>query len=206
MLVGKPVFEIIIATRNRGKLREFRQLLSDLPAKLVPADEAGVPDIEETGDSFEENAVHKALTAAKASGRPAIGEDSGLEVDALDGKPGVLSSRFAGPDATDEERNQLILSMLEGVPFEKRTARYRAAAALALPEGLVGVSHGVCEGFIAERPAGTNGFGYDPIFYYPPFGCTMGEAAPEMKNQVSHRRAALAGLLPILRRLLEQMQ
>lgn len=198
------MIEIVVATRNKGKLREIGQLLSDLPVKLLAADEAGVPDIEESGGTFEENAVHKAITAAKASGMLAIGEDSGLEVDALDGKPGVFSSRFAGPDATDEDRNQLILSMLEGVPFERRTARYRAAAALATPEGLVGVSEGVCEGLIAERPAGTNGFGYDPIFYYPPFGCTMGQAAPEMKNRVSHRSKALAGLLPILRRLLTE--
>lgn len=196
------MIEIVVATRNRGKLRELSQLLSDLPVKLLTADEAGVPDIEESGGTFKENAVHKALTAARASGMPAIGEDSGLEVDALDGKPGVFSSRFAGPDATDEDRNQLILRMLEGVPLEHRTARYRAAAALATPEGLVGVSEGVCEGLIAEQPAGTNGFGYDPIFYYPPFGCTMGQATPEMKNQVSHRGKALAGLLPILRRLL----
>ncbi|MGQ9523409.1 MAG: XTP/dITP diphosphatase [Armatimonadota bacterium] len=200
------MIEIVIATRNRGKLRELAQLLSDLPLKLLSADKAGVPDIEETGRTFEENAVQKALTAARASGKPAIGEDSGLEVDALDGKPGVFSSRFAGPNATDEERNQLILTSLTGVPFPQRTARYHAVMALATPEGLVGVSHGICEGFIAEQPAGTNGFGYDPIFYYPPFGCTMGQASPEAKNRVSHRSRALAGLLPMLRRLLEQMR
>ena len=195
--------EIVAATRNAGKLRELHQLVADLPVVVLSAEDVNLPDVDETGATFEENAVKKAVNAARITGRISLGEDSGLEVDALGGKPGVYSSRFAGPKATDEDRNRLILEQLAGVPWEKRTARYRAVVAVATPDGRVEISHGVCEGIIAEQPDGTNGFGYDPIFFYPPFGCTFGRATPDMKNSVSHRGQALRGILPALRRLIQ---
>ena len=198
--------ELVVATRNPGKMREIRAILANLPITILSAEEAGVPDVHETGATFEENARLKATAACTATGKMALGEDSGIEIDALGGRPGVLSSRFAGPRATDEDRNREILRQLAGVPPRQRTARYRAVAALALPDGRVFTAEGRCEGLIAERPAGEGGFGYDPIFYYPPYGCTMAQVPAEKKNAVSHRAKALAGIADILIALLAEEQ
>jgi XTP/dITP diphosphohydrolase len=194
--------EVVVATRNPGKLRELRDLLADAPVRLISAEDAGLPEVEETGATFEENATKKALEAVRATGKMALGEDSGLEVDALGGRPGVFSSRFAGTDATDEDRNRLLLEQLKDVPPERRHARYHAVAVLATPDGGVYVRHGMCEGVIAQEPAGEGGFGYDPIFFYPPYGRTLAQVSLEEKHRVSHRGQALAGILEVLRQKL----
>jgi XTP/dITP diphosphohydrolase len=186
---------IALATANPGKLRELRAILSDIPAEWV----AVAPGVEEDGQTYHENAARKACAVARATGGWALGEDSGIEVDALGGRPGVWSARFAGPHATDEERNRKLLELLRGVPAQQRTARYRAAVVLAAPDGSVRThAEGVCEGRIAEAPRGTGGFGYDPVFWLPERGVTMAELPPEEKNRISHRARALDALRPAL--------
>ncbi|MBW3622125.1 MAG: XTP/dITP diphosphatase [Armatimonadetes bacterium] len=189
---------LITATHNTGKLRELRQLLAALPVEVVSAHEAGLPEVEETGTTFVENARLKAHAALRHTGCASLGEDSGIEVDALDGEPGVYSSRFAGPDATDEDRNIVLMQRLSGVPDEARACRYRSVVVLALPDGREFVREGTCEGRIAREPRGQNGFGYDPIFYLPDRGRTMAELSPEEKNRISHRGKALNGLKELI--------
>jgi XTP/dITP diphosphohydrolase len=193
------VREIVIATRNPGKVRELRALLEDLPLEVLPAEE--MPEVEETGSTFAENAELKAREAAAWAGRWALADDSGLEVDALGGRPGIHSNRFAGENTTEEQRNQRLLELLEGVPPAARTARYRAAVAVAAPDGRVWVSEGACEGLIVEEPRGEGGFGYDPHFFLPDYGKTMAELDLAVKNRISHRARALAGARTILERL-----
>lgn len=190
---------LVIATRNPGKLREFRALLADLPLELV--EPAGMPEVPETGSTFAENAEHKARAAAEWSGEWSMADDSGLEVDALDGRPGVHSNRFAGENTTAAERNRRLIELLADVPAERRTARYRAVVAVAAPDGRIFLSEGVCEGMIVPQPRGANGFGYDPHFFLPSLGKTMAELDPAVKNRISHRGGALAGARPILERL-----
>lgn len=190
---------LTIATRNPGKLREFRALLGGLPLELLLAD--GMPEVEETGTTFAENALLKARAAAAWSNGWALGEDSGLEVDALDGAPGVYSNRFAGEGTTEAERNLRLLELLAGIPAERRTARYRATICLAAPDGRVWLSEGACEGRILEAPRGTHGFGYDPLFYVVELGRTMAELAPEIKNRISHRSRAVLETRALLERL-----
>lgn len=189
---------LVVASRNAGKLRELNQLLSGLPVELVSAEAAGLPDVEETGFTFEENARLKARAALAFTGLLSLGEDSGIEVDALGGEPGVYSSRFAGPGASDDDRNRILMEKLNGVPDAGRTCRYRSAIVLAWPDGMEEVCEGRCEGRIAHIPSGSNGFGYDPIFYLPERGCTMAEIPPDEKNRISHRARALAGLRDVL--------
>lgn len=179
------------ATTNPGKLREFA-------AEALP-DLTDIPPPEETGSTFEENAIAKALYYGAYTSEYLFAEDSGLEVRALDGAPGVLSARFAGPDATDAGNNALLLERLRGV--RDRAARYVCVIALVNAGQLVRTFRGTVEGLITEEPRGTNGFGYDPLFYYPPFGCTFGQASPEQKQQVSHRSRALAALREYITRL-----
>ena len=190
---------LLLATNNAGKVREYRELLKNMPAELVtPADEGIKTVVQETGKTFEENAVLKATAMAAESGLVALGDDSGLEVDALDGEPGVMSARYAGEHATDAERIAYLLSRLKDVPWERRTARFCCVIAIATPAGEVKTCSGECPGIIAFEPKGTNGFGYDPIFYLPALGRTMAELPGEIKVQLSHRgRAArkVAGLL-----------
>ncbi len=204
---------LLIATRSRHKLRELRALL-DLPARveLVSPDDVGIPDEpEETGETFETNARIKARFYARRSGLPTLADDSGLEVDALDGGPGVRTRRYAGPDASDEDNNAKLLRELNGLPAGRRGARYVCVLALALPGdggprgGLGTVTRrGTCRGRIAESSKGTGGFGYDPIFEpwsEPPGGETLGEWSAEAKNAISHRSRAATQMAPVLRSL-----
>lgn len=179
---------ILLATNNKGKVREYRMLLGNLPFELVTPAEVGITtEVEETGKTLEENARLKAVTLAKASRLISLADDSGLEVDALGGEPGPLSARYAGAGATDRERINFLLKRLEGVPLHKRTARFRCVIAVARPDGKVGLCSGECNGTIIREPRGETGFGYDPVFYLPDFNKTMAELPLEIKNKVSHR-------------------
>lgn len=183
---------IVLATRNPGKVRELASMLSDTGIQVFSLDAfTGAPEVEETGRTFAENALLKALSAALHTGLVALADDSGLEVDALDGRPGVYSARFAGPDATDEDNNRKLLALLQGVPAERRTARFRSAVALADPQGRTRVVHGAYEGVILAEPRGTGGFGYDPLFLSPAHGLTLAELPLQEKNRISHRGQAL---------------
>lgn len=194
---------LLIATNNPGKLQEYQTLLTDLPLALTWLEREGIElEVEETGESFRENAVLKARAYARASGLLTLADDSGLEVDALGGEPGVLSSRYAGPKADDEERVRLLLRKLAGVAWEERTARFRCVIALATPQGKVQTVEGSCEGIIAFEPWGEHGFGYDPVFYPSPFDRTMAQLPPEVKNRISHRARAAEKARAILRGLI----
>jgi XTP/dITP diphosphohydrolase len=186
--------KLLVATHNPGKVREYQTLLADLPLEVTYLDAEGITlEVEETGHTFAENAVLKATTYARASGLWTWADDSGLEVDALDGAPGVYSSRYAGPGASDADRYRKLLDALTGVPWARRTARFRCVVALATPAGDVQTADGACEGIIAFGPVGSNGFGYDPVFYLPDRGLTMAQLPAEAKNETSHRgRAARA--------------
>ncbi len=196
----------MLATRNEGKVREIREFLSDIPGleilSLNDVDEAGAINIKETGKTFEENAFIKAFEVAKATGLPALADDSGLEVDALGGKPGVKSARFGGEHISDEERNKKLLSLISNVPPEERTARFRCVMVLVVPPDFEKyVAEGVCEGMITDKPRGKGGFGYDPIFYVPSLGKTMAELTLEEKNRISHRGKALARMKQVIKEL-----
>ena len=198
---------LLIATHNRGKLIEYRDLLAGLPFDLVTLDDVGIrDDIAETGATFAENARLKAVAGARQSGLLTLADDSGLEVDALAGEPGVRSRRYAGENATDAERNAFLLSKLRAVPSGARTARFRCVIAIASPRGTIGQAEGMCEGEIAFEPRGTNGFGYDPLFYFPERGATMAELPNAEKNRVSHRARAAQGAVKILRHLAHAQQ
>lgn len=197
--------KIILATRNRGKIEEMRTLLAGLPVEVISLRERpDLPAVEEDGDSFAGNALKKAVAAARAGGELALADDSGLEVEALGGLPGVRSARFAGPGAGDRANNMLLLQKLEGVPPERRGARFRCAVAVARPEGETHLIEETCAGRIAEAPRGQNGFGYDPLFVYEPAGLTFAEMEPAEKNRVSHRGKALCRARLLLERLLRE--
>jgi XTP/dITP diphosphohydrolase len=194
---------LILATGNAGKVREIRAILGGLGVELLTPTEAGliVPPVIETDRSYVENAVTKATAVARASGLPALADDSGIEVDALGGRPGPLSARYGGQRCqTDEDRYRLLLRELEGVPWARRTARFRAVIALAVPGNRPIVREGVVEGHIALAPRGANGHGYDPVFEVLP-GRTAAELSAEEKNAVSHRGRALAALVETIQRL-----
>jgi len=182
---------LLLATTNHHKLAEFRTIFSDIPFKLLSLHDSK-PDIEveETGTTFAENAELKARAYAQASGLLSLADDSGLEVDALGGAPGVYSARFAGRDTPYAERFRLILQQLQGLPAEQRSARFRCSIALAEPSGYCRIVEGVIEGRIADAPRGDHGFGYDPIFLVPELGKTTAELAPDEKNRISHRGRA----------------
>jgi XTP/dITP diphosphohydrolase len=184
--------KIVIASNNKGKVKEFKQLLQDLPVEVISMGEyEGCPVTEEDRDSFQGNALKKAETVASFTKEVTIADDSGLEVDYLGGQPGVRSARYAGDGASDEENNKKLLKALEGVPDEKRTARFKCAIALTVPPNKTKVVLGSCEGKIATEARGTNGFGYDPLFIVPQYGKTFAELREEVKNQISHRGEAL---------------
>ncbi len=186
------VHQILIGTTNPDKLKEVREILRDLPVKLISPDKIpALPDVIEDGQTFGENATKKAVEWAKATGYWTMADDSGLEVEALGGKPGVRSARYAGEDASYEDNNLKLLKALEGVPGGRRTARFRCAVALARPEGFLLVVEGECDGLITEEPRGCHGFGYDPVFYVPEYAKTFAELGPEIKNRISHRTHAL---------------
>lgn len=191
--------EIVIASKNKGKIREIRQIYADLPVSVVEVPD--LPEVVEDGATFAENARKKALSAARHSGRWALADDSGLEVDALGGAPGIHSARWSG--GGDEANNDKLLAELAGVAAPARTARYRAVVAVADPDGrIVAEAEGVCEGLIGFERRGTGGFGYDPLFIVPPYGRTMAELPPEVKNALSHRGQALRRLREPLTRAL----
>jgi len=191
--------EVVIATRNSGKLREIRAILAPLELKILSLrDFPEIPEIIEDGQTFEENAVKKAAAVARQTGRMAIADDSGLAVDALQGRPGVFSSRYAGERATDAERYQKLLKEMTGTPQGKRGASFICAIAVASPKGKTESVEGQCRGEIAFAPKGSHGFGYDPVFYLPERGKTMAELEPEVKNRISHRAQALEKLKQVL--------
>ncbi len=197
------MIKLLVATNNPGKVREYEALLRGLLLTLTyPAQEGIDIEVEETGSTFTENARLKATAYAGASDLLTLADDSGLEVDALGGEPGTRSARYAGQGASDEDRYRLLLSKLEGVSWEGRTARFRCVIAVARPQGEVRTAEGTCEGVIAFEPKGEHGFGYDPVFYMAEHGQTMAELEPEVKNRISHRARAAEGARRILQELL----
>ena len=184
---------LVIATRNKGKTKEIKDLFKDFPVDIKDLDDFGpIPHLEEDGDTFDENAYKKASFAARILGMPALADDSGLMVEALNGAPGVHSARYAGENATDEQRYLKLLSEMEG--RANRKAAFECVISIAVPTGPALTYEARCEGLIAEVPAGSNGFGYDPVFYYPPYKKTFAELTRQEKNRVSHRGKALAEL------------
>ncbi len=193
--------KLLLATNNQAKVGEYRSLLQNLPYALVTLAEQGITTVvNEVGKSLEENARLKATLLAAESQLLALADDSGLEVDALGGEPGWLSARYAGENASDKDRVNYLLLRLKGVPWEKRTARFRCVIAIATPDGEVEFCSGECQGFITFEPRGEQGFGYDPVFYLPELDKTMAELPPEIKNQVSHRAQAAQKVYQLLSR------
>lgn len=201
------MIELLVATTNPGKFAEVQAFLRELPLRTIWLGSlTDPPQVIEDGQTFEENALKKARTLARFSGLPTLADDSGLEVDALNGAPGIYSARYAGVDCDDERNNQKLLRELENIPENWRTARFVCALALCMP-GANGVNEWTaresCEGRIAFGLKGSQGFGYDPLFFYPPFGKTFGEIAREEKATVSHRGKALARLAEALPSLID---
>ena len=192
--------KLLVATRNPGKVREYGRLLEGIPIEITSLDQEHVTEeVEETGDTFEENARLKAATYASLAGLLTLADDSGLEVDALGGAPGVKSARYGGPQATDEDRVRLLLGNLNGTAWQDRTCRFRCVIAIAWPSGQIETVEGSVEGIVQYEPQGTNGFGYDPIFHLPSLGRTMAELPLEEKNGLSHRGQAARKAVAILK-------
>ena len=202
---------IIFATGNKNKMIEIRMILADLGCKILSQKEAGIQaDVVEDGQTFEENALIKATTIADVARKMpeyknavVLADDSGLEIDALNKDPGIYSARYMGEDTSYDIKNQALIDRLEGVPDEKRTARFVCAIAAALPDGSTEVVRGTMEGRIGYEITGENGFGYDPIFYLPQFGCSSAELEPEKKNELSHRGEGLRKMRKVLEEKLE---
>lgn len=196
--------KLLVATHNQGKVAEFAELLQGLDVEWLSLDDAGVTvEVDETGTTFRENAVLKAETYAREAGLLTLADDSGLEVDALNGRPGVHTSRFGGEDLDSEERYRLLLERLQRVPWVRRGARFRCVVALATPEGgVLETAEGTIEGRIALAPAGAGGFGYDPVFYIEEQGKTMAQLPADLKNRLSHRARAVTAIKPLLQRVL----
>jgi len=198
--------KLLVATNNPGKIREYEELLADLLVSLeitFPAQEGLALQVDESGATFEENARIKALAYARASGLLTLADDSGLEVDALGGAPGVCSARYAGPGASDADRYRKLLGVLADVPAEQRSARFRCVVVVARPGGTIHTAEGTCEGEIGFAPRGDHGFGYDPIFVVAGYGGqTMAELPPDVKNEISHRARAVAAIRPALTRVI----
>lgn len=189
------MIRLVIATTNPGKLAEFRALLAGLPLEVIDLRAfSAMPAVPETAASHAGNAVLKAVAAARHTGLPVLADDSGLEVDALGGAPGIHSARFGGEPSSDRRNLELLLARMRDVPPERRTARFRCAVVVARPDGRTLVAEGICEGFILQEPRGSGGFGYDPVFFHPPSGCTFAELRPEQKNALSHRARAVQAL------------
>jgi len=181
---------IVVATKNMGKLAEFAQMMKDLPYRVISLLEFPQINIEESGKSFDENAVIKASITSRETGLIALGDDSGLEVKALNGEPGIYTARYAGPGATDQQNIDKLLKKMKDVPAGERHARFICSLSLAFPDGRVVVERGYLEGEIAFERRGFHGFGYDPIFYLPQYGMCLAELSEEEKNRISHRSAA----------------
>lgn len=197
--MSKDHLKIVIASSNPGKIAEIRLLSKQLPIEWILQSDLNIPDVEEIGKTFIENAILKARHAAKLSGLAALADDSGLVVDALGGAPGIYSSRYAGKNATTEERNQKLLDELRDVPKAERTASYHCVLALVEDENdpVPLICHGVWEGSILLEPRGKNGFGYDPIFYVPTHKCSAAELSAEEKNRMSHRGQVMQQLIEV---------
>jgi len=192
--------QLLIATHNQGKKREYQTILGELGLELVALSDLGIDhEVEETGSTYEENALLKAETYARLTGLPTLADDSGLEVDALGGAPGVHSARYAGPGASDRDRYLKLLAALCDVPDPERSARFRCVIAIVWTDGTHSTVDGTCEGMIARKPRGDRGFGYDPIFYLSERGVTMAMLPPEIKNQISHRARAAEAAREIIR-------
>ncbi|HFD81542.1 MAG TPA: XTP/dITP diphosphatase [Gammaproteobacteria bacterium] len=193
---------IVLASNNPGKVREFNQMLQDSEIRVLPQSEFAVPEIEETGLTFVENAILKARNAAEHTGLPAIADDSGLEVDALQGAPGIYSARYAGPGASDRDNLEKLLQALEDVAEEQRSARFQCLMVYLRHPGdpTPQIFQGTWEGRILHQPRGDNGFGYDPVFYVPEQRCSSAQLEPQVKNRLSHRGQALQQLVDSLRR------
>ncbi|AUS97912.1 non-canonical purine NTP pyrophosphatase [Clostridium thermosuccinogenes] len=193
--------KFLVATKNKGKLKEIEEILAGLPFEVVSMEQAGIDkDIEEYGTTFEENAMIKAKELHRLTGEMVMADDSGLEVDYLNGAPGIYSARFAGEGATDEDKNKKLLELLEGVPFEKRSARFVCVIAVVFPDGRSFTVKGTCDGYIGFVPQGTNGFGYDPLFFLPEYNMTTAQLDPDEKNKISHRGKALKAMVEKLKK------
>jgi XTP/dITP diphosphohydrolase len=196
------IHELVLATRNRHKGEELAAILGDLGLHIRTLDDfPDVPEVVEDGETCEANAVKKAIAIAAATGLPAVADDTGLEVDALGGRPGVYAARYAGEHATYEDNCRKLLQELKGVPRERRTARFVTVAALVFPGNGVRVAHGTLDGVIADEPSGRSGFGYDPVFFVPEIGKTLAQVSAEEKNRISHRAKAFAQVRDILSEL-----
>lgn len=192
--------KFIVATKNKGKLKEIEEILSEFPFKVLSMEDVGITkDIEEHGSTFEENAFIKAKEVFDLTGEIVMADDSGLEVDYLNGAPGIYSSRFAGENASDLDRNNKLLSLLEGVPFEKRKARFVCTIALILADGKNYSIRENFEGYIGLKPEGINGFGYDPLFYLPQYKMTAAQLQSSKKHEISHRGKALRKMVGEIR-------
>ena len=193
---------IVVASRNPGKIREIRAILRGEPVRLISLNDLpDAPEVEETGATFAENAVKKATEIADATGLWAIADDSGLEVDALDGRPGIYSARYAGARATDQRNIDKLLREMDGIPASKRGAQFHAAVAPAAPGRLLGVVEGIVRGRITTEPKGRRGFGYDPVFFIRSQGGTAAQLPRAVKNTISHRARALAKLVKLIHKL-----
>ncbi len=195
--MSEKITRIVLASGNLGKVREINKLFAGYGIEVLPQSDFGVPEVPETGTTFVENAIIKARHAAELTGLPAISDDSGIEVDALDARPGVYSARYAGEKASDTDNNNKMLAELEGVPETERTARYWCVLAFMRHQNdpVPIITHASWEGRILQAPVGEGGFGYDPIFYVPTHGCSSGELSMEEKNKISHRALALQAML-----------
>lgn len=195
--------KLLVATRNLGKVSELAEMLSGQEIDWLSLDDVALThEVAETGTTFRENAILKANEYALASGLLTLADDSGLEVDALGGRPGVHTARYGGPGLTPKQRYELLLQALTHVPVAERTARFRCVVALASPDGLIHTAEGVCEGVVALAPAGDGGFGYDPVFYLPERQKTMAQLPASHKHLISHRGRAIANMVPTLRKVL----
>ena len=198
--------EVVLATRNRHKVIELVALLRDLGITIRSLDEfPDAPDVVEDGATCEANAIKKARAIAEFTGLPAVADDTGLEVDALGGRPGVYAARYAGENATYDDNCRKLLRELTGVPRERRTARFLTVAALALPSGEVRVAQGILDGTIAEEASGTVGFGYDPVFFVPELGKTLAQISADQKNTISHRAKAFTQAKDLLRKMNDEV-
>ncbi len=197
--------QIVLATHNKDKIREIKNLLEDLPVEIKTYEDfPEMPDIDETGTTFKENAILKSNSINEYTGLPALADDSGLEVEALDGRPGVYSSRYAGPGCTYDDNNKKLLQELEGVSTERRKASFRTVIAISWDKDNVETVEGRADGIITTSNQGVSGFGYDPVFYYPQAGKTFAEMTLEEKNKVSHRGLALLKAKELIKKHLEK--
>ena len=193
------MLEIVLATRNQDKIREIKKMLNGIDARLLSLDDfPGCPEVKEDGETLEANAKKKAVVVSQYTKKLSLAEDTGLEVEALSGAPGIHSARFAGDNCTYEDNNKKLLKLMEKLSLGERRAKFRCVAALAKPDGEVVTCEGVCEGIIAFEMKGESGFGYDPLFLLPEYGKTFAELGEEMKNKISHRARALGKIKEII--------